>query len=431
MFKFSISDDLSDRSHVNIFWCLAVALTVLIFLADLKFPLGVAAGVPYVAVVLVAWWLPYRRNVIALALITSLLTVAGYILSPPGGIAWIVATNRSLALFAIWSVAILVIRRKQAETMVLESRDNLEIKVTERTKELRKLSVAIEQSPVSIVITDLKGTIEYVNPQFTKISGYTFEEAIGQNPRILSSGKNDPKIYEDMWSTLLDGQTWNGDLLNKNKSGEVLWETVNISPITTDEGEITHYVGVKEDITDRKRREELAQISEEQARESEARLLEILEQSPYGVSISSLQSKKRLYMNHRFIEMFLGKADSELQDRDALESYDDPEQLEKNWAEFERRGFITGKEEIRKRLDESTWWCLSDWRLITFGDEKAVMVWHYDITDRKKEAEELEKAHKRSERFNKLATGRELRMIEMKKEVDELLEKMGEEPRYP
>ncbi|MDP6343751.1 MAG: PAS-domain containing protein [Alphaproteobacteria bacterium] len=150
--------------------------------------------------------------------------------------------------------------------MARDARDNLEIKVAERTKELGKLSVAIEQSSVSVVITDLKGTIEYVNPQFTKVSGYTFEEALGQNPRILNSGQNDPQIYEDMWSTLLDGRTWHGDLLNSNKSGEVLWETVNISPITAADGEITHFVGVKEDITERKRAEDALVEKQEQLR---------------------------------------------------------------------------------------------------------------------------------------------------------------------
>jgi len=424
VFKLSVSGDMSSRSHANLSWCLAAVLTVVIFLIDLQLPLGIAGGVPYVAVILVAWWLPYRRNVVTLAIITSLLTGVGYILSPPGGIAWIVLTNRGLALFAIWSVAILITQRKPAEATLRDARDKLEVEVSKRTKELGKLSVAIEQSPVSIVITDLKGTIEYVNPQFTKVSGYTFEEAVGQNPRILNSGENDPKTYEDMWSTLLDGRTWRGDLLNKNKRGEVFWETVNISPIiTAEEGEITHFVGVKEDITDLKR-------NEEQARDSEARLREILDQSPYGVSIVSLKSKKRLYVNHRFIEVFGGRAGEELQNQDARESYEDPKQIEKNWAEFGRHGFITDKEEIRKRLDGSTWWCHSDWRSITFGDERAVIVWHYDISDRKQETEKLEIAHKRSEQFNKLATGRELRMIEMKKEVDELLERLGEEPRY-
>jgi PAS domain S-box-containing protein len=414
-------------------WCLALALSVLIFFIDLQLPLGVAGAVPYVAVILVAWWLPNRRDVIALATITSILTVTGYIYSPPGGTPWIVITNRSLALFAIWSVAILIIQRKPTEEILRESRDKLEIEVSERTKELReaealskdrtnlleavfdsitqglvafdkdlkliswndkfleirgypkemvemgrpfsdfmqydiehdefelnddelnlqqlimqagkfeyhdferqrpngtfievrggpipgggfvstfsdvtkrrkaedeaiKMSLVIEQSPVSIVITDLKGTIEYVNPRFMETSGYSIEEVIGQNPRIVKSGNNDPKIYEDMWKTLIDGRNWQGELINKNKGGEEYWEAVSISPVFSKEGDITHFVGVKE-----------------------------------------------------------------------------------------------------------------------------------DITDQKKRGEELEKTYRQSEAFNKMAIDRELKMIELKKEIDQLLEKMGEAPRY-
>jgi PAS domain S-box-containing protein len=346
---------------------------------------------------------------------------------------WIVVTNRGLALFAIWSVAVLVIQRKQADALLHESHDKLEIDILERTKELReaealskdrtnlleaifdsmtqglvafdkdqkliswndkfleirgypkemaeigrpfsdfmqydiengefelndnelniqqlimqadkiehydferqrpngtfievrgdpipdggfvstfsditerrkaeddakKMSHALEQCPVSIVITDLNGTIEYVNPWFTIKSGYSFEEAIGQNPRILNSQKNDPNIYEEMWKTILDGRNWHGELVNKNKKGEEYWEIVSISPVISKEGKITQFVGVKE-----------------------------------------------------------------------------------------------------------------------------------DITDQKKKSEEIKKAYRQSESFNKMAVDRELKMIELKKEIDELLKKMGEDPRY-
>ncbi|MBT6154476.1 MAG: PAS domain S-box protein, partial [Planctomycetaceae bacterium] len=122
--------------------------------------------------------------------------------------------------------------------------------------EIRRLSVAVEQSPAMVVITDVEGTIEYVNPMFTEITGYTAEEVIGQNPRILSSGKTSPEDHKRMWRTILLGETWRGEYQNKKKNGELYWEASSISPIKNSEGTITHFVAIKEDITPRKQVEE-------------------------------------------------------------------------------------------------------------------------------------------------------------------------------
>ncbi|UCE65424.1 MAG: PAS domain S-box protein, partial [Candidatus Zixiibacteriota bacterium] len=121
---------------------------------------------------------------------------------------------------------------------------------------LGKLSRAVEQNPASVVITDTDGRIEYVNPKFTNKTGYSLEEIRGENPRILKSGKTPAKIYEVMWRTLLNGFEWKGDLLNRKKNGELFWESVTISPIKDNSGKISHYVAVKEDITDIKNAEE-------------------------------------------------------------------------------------------------------------------------------------------------------------------------------
>ncbi|MEQ9310332.1 MAG: PAS domain S-box protein [Balneolaceae bacterium] len=118
-------------------------------------------------------------------------------------------------------------------------------------KETLKLAKAVEQSPVSIIITDVKGNIEYVNEYFTKLTGYSFEEVIGQNPRILKSGLQDPDFYKNLWETISNGQNWYGDLQNKAKDGSIYWESASISPIFDDDKKITSYVAVKENITDR------------------------------------------------------------------------------------------------------------------------------------------------------------------------------------
>lgn len=120
---------------------------------------------------------------------------------------------------------------------------------------LRKLSQAVEQSPAVVVITDLKGTIEYVNPKFSEITGYLRSEAIGQNPRILKSGEMPSDAYRELWTTITSGREWRGEFHNRRKDGSLYWEYASISPIRDADGSITHYLAVKEDITDRKQSE--------------------------------------------------------------------------------------------------------------------------------------------------------------------------------
>ncbi len=125
-----------------------------------------------------------------------------------------------------------------------------------RDEELRKLAQAVKQSPASIVITDKDGTIEYVNPKFTEVTGYSFEEAIGQNPRVLKSGEQSKEFYKELWETITSGREWRGEFHNKKKNGELYWEYASISPIKDQRGVITHFIAVKEDITQRKQMED-------------------------------------------------------------------------------------------------------------------------------------------------------------------------------
>ncbi len=118
---------------------------------------------------------------------------------------------------------------------------------------LRQMSQAIEQSASTIVITDIKGNIEYANPKFSQTTGYTLEEAKGQNPRILKSGEMSADEYKKMWNKISNGEDWRGEFHNKRKNGELYWEYATISPLKNLKGEITHYLAVKEDITLRKK----------------------------------------------------------------------------------------------------------------------------------------------------------------------------------
>ena len=149
--------------------------------------------------------------------------------------------------------------------------------ITERKQseeDLRTLSVAVEQSPAMVVITDTNGTIEYVNPRFTEVTGYTKEEAIGQNPRILKSGEWRKKAHEGLWKTILAGKTWRGEFENKKKNGELYWESASISPVRNAQGDVTHFLIVKEDITERKQAQDALEDHASALRLSNAALQE-------------------------------------------------------------------------------------------------------------------------------------------------------------
>jgi PAS domain S-box-containing protein len=136
--------------------------------------------------------------------------------------------------------------------------DAAQKELIERTKveeKLRKLSHAVEQSPVSIFITDLQGNIEYANQHITNLTGYSQEELLGQNPRILKSGLTSQEEYQTLWTTILSGQEWRGEFQNIKKNGELYWELALISPIRNISHEITHFIAIKEDISERKRME--------------------------------------------------------------------------------------------------------------------------------------------------------------------------------
>jgi PAS domain S-box-containing protein len=133
-------------------------------------------------------------------------------------------------------------------------------------EKVRPLSQAVEQSPVSIIITDIAGNIEYVNRKFTEVTGYSFAEAVGQNPRILKSGELSAETYKKMWDTITGGGTWSGEFHNRKKNGELYWEWAVISPVLDAAGKPARFLAVKEDITRRKRVENSLRASEQKYR---------------------------------------------------------------------------------------------------------------------------------------------------------------------
>ena len=127
---------------------------------------------------------------------------------------------------------------------------------------LVRLSTAVEQNPASIVITDLDGSIEYVNPAFTNLTGYTAEEARGANPNILKSGRQTADFYENLWKTITSGNVWKGEFHNRKKNGELYWERAIIAPVKGGDGNIINYLAIKEDITELREKTEKIEESE-------------------------------------------------------------------------------------------------------------------------------------------------------------------------
>ena len=147
------------------------------------------------------------------------------------------------------------------------TRDITEQKKAQDT--ILKLTKGIEQNPATIVITDKSGNIEYVNPKFCETTGYSMEEAIGQNPRILKSGEMDPQAYKNLWDKISSGEVWRGEFHNRKKNGELYWEWATITSIKNEQGIITNYIAIKEDISMHKQMEADLIVAKEKAEESD------------------------------------------------------------------------------------------------------------------------------------------------------------------
>ena len=230
-------------------------------------------------------------------------------------------------------------RIKELEKESERLKDIIEEK--ERTEnELKKVTSAIQQSPTSIVITNTNGDIEYVNPAFTKITGYSEEEVKGQNPRVLKSGEESPEFYQDLWDTISSGNIWHGVFHNKKKNGELFWEQASISPVKNREGSIAHYVAVKEDITERKMAEEELKKSEEQFRG----IFESLQNLYYRTDIEG-----NIELLSPSIEQLAGYTQDELVGHNVTEVYNDPGEREAFLKELKEQGKVQGFELQLKR----------------------------------------------------------------------------------
>ncbi len=252
-------------------------------------------------------------------------------------------------------------------------------------EQLRKLYLAVEQSPESIVITDIEARIEYVNDAFQRSTGYTREEAVGLNPRVLKSGRTPQATYDDMWATLLRGETWQGELFNRRKDGSEYAEFANIAPIRQPDGNITHYLAIKEDITEKKRmseeleryREHLEELVTSRTAELDAALQEqsaLFEAASVGIVL--LRERVIVRCNRTLDEMMRYFAGEQIGQNVRIWYLDDAAYTQAGEEVYSRtnRGEVHSVERELVRKDGSHFWARMSGRAIDVTDLSKGMV---------------------------------------------------------
>jgi PAS domain S-box-containing protein len=252
--------------------------------------------------------------------------------------------------------------------------------ITERCQaeaEFRKLSSAVEQSADIVVITDRNGVIEYVNPAFETLTGYTREEVVGKTPRTLKSGWQDADFYQRMWATLLAGKVFRGVLVNRKKNGELYWTEKTITPIVDEGGQIRNFISNDRDITQRR-------AAEEALRKSEERYRLLFERNLAGVFRTSTEGKFT-EANDSMARMLGYDSGAELLGRDSADFLDNPIEREALNQELKTRGQVVSYELRARRKDGSDAWTLLSSTLLrdqqgnVTGREGTVL----DITERR------------------------------------------------
>jgi len=263
----------------------------------------------------------------------------------------------------------------------------------------RQLATAIEQSPVSVVITDADGRIEYVNPAFTWITGYAPEEALGGNPRMLKSGKQEPALYQELWATIQAGKSWHGELVNRRKDGSLYTQELTIAPVREATGRVTHFVAISQDITERKR-------VEASLRASENRYRTLFDRNLAGVYRTALDGRV-LECNDAFARIFGYASREEALRGDANELYPTPAIREAFLDLLKADGGIVNHEFEGRRKDGSVVWLLENAHLVEGAETAAGGIIEgtlLDITERRNMEAELRQAQK-IEAIGRLAGG--------------------------
>lgn len=207
-----------------------------------------------------------------------------------------------------------ITEQKKSEAVIKEYNLDLEKKVQERTADLNRLTQVVQQSPNSILIVDKEGIIDYVNPAFCQIYGYESHELIGKNPSILGSDNLDEKEYKNLWDMITSGKQWSGEFYNKKKNGDRVWQLANLSPLTNENGEVTHFIGTQINIDNIKQ-------AENALRESETKMRLITDNLP--VMIAYFDTEERFLFTNRSYNEFVRHSSEALKEMTIKEAVSD------------------------------------------------------------------------------------------------------------
>jgi len=263
-------------------------------------------------------------------------------------------------------------------------------------EKIQKLSSVVEQSPVSIIITDKSGQIEYVNPSFSKSTGYQKEEVLGKTPNLLKSGETPPEEYKQLWRTILSGKNWYGVFHNRKKDGTLFWESAVISPIKNASGQTTHFLAIKENITLRK-------SMEESLLESEKRFRVLIEQAADIIYVHD-DDGNLLHVNQKACES-LGYTHNEFSGMniDALETRWNLESLKGLWQAITPSAPIS-REGVFKRKDGSSFPVEVNISQIKLGGSIRYLALGRDVSARKETEARLRRAENQAINSEKLAS---------------------------
>lgn len=332
-------------------------------------------------------------------------------------------------------------------------------------EELRKLSRAVEQSASAIMVTNVRGGIEYVNPKFTEMTGYGSHEVIGKNPRILKSGEMLPEAYAELWKTVTSGREWRGEFHNRKKNGQLYWDYSTISPITNSQGILTHFVAVKEDITQQKEVAALqtavltlsAEIAGAQTEDEICRV--VVEgvrnhmaidrcglflgdpthppfRGTYGTNLNGGTTDETHYLwdigkDRDVADLFAGRSYKTGFPLGAPEAMPGEEGLSSTLIALRQGGAVFGVISVDNRISRRpvTEAQMMHIALLAEVLGNVLQVAHAREALRSS-VEEARHANEELEKFNRAMVGRENRIIELKEEINRLLAERGQPPRY-
>ncbi len=254
--------------------------------------------------------------------------------------------------------------------------------------ELRVQAAALESAANSIVITDRQGRIAWVNPAFSRLTGYSPAEAIGQNPRVLKSGRHEPEFYRDMLRTISSGKVWQGEIINRRKNGTLYTEEMTITPVPNHAGEITHFIAIKTDVTERKE-------METELEHSRQRFARIFQSSPAAIGICTVAEERLLDVNDNFLRL-LGYEREEIIGLSAatLGLWGDEAQHARLMAQVRDEGAIANCEILLRSKLGPLLDALVSVERIQLGADPCLVFLILDITERKRLEQQLRQAQK-------------------------------------